>query len=451
MAIIIPSKNIYRINFDSVIDNNIDKVKVTAMKAVPDNIYSSAVYNESIYYGQGQAQSQILPNRSSSIIAGRGEFNGGVWQLILGAGVTIIDKYFTFNIQIPKSQKNKRITKIFQGKNPTTNEPYIGVSKSIEETIYYEQVPDAFKPSSIDEINVATSNIFNFIKITAHNYSVDNILEKNTSGNLTRRSIHFYPEVEEGTPQEGILSNWIEPKIGADNDLADSEEVKCQVSAISSHAGAYLSKSEVNTYETDLSSITYVDETYDYVFYNVKLLFSREIYAPATAIYVPLTFDRFKSYPAKVVKCEQKAVRADITIYGNAIGVDFEDESISIGNGNKVFSFDGNELIQTTNTPTQETKYQGVIDNWKDGKQTLIISCPITDYYDENDNKVIDTSVSGKMIFKEGDVVIPYTYTNKGDKPISYNKNFTPKQFKVVGTSILKSQGGTQKLTLVEI
>ena len=108
-------------------------------------------------------------------------------------------------------------------------------------------------------------------------------------------------------------------------------------------------------------------------------------------------------------------------------------------------------MIQSTNTPTQESKYQEIIDKWKDGKQTATIACPIVDFYDTNGNKVIDTSVGDKMLFDIGDIVIPYTYTNQGDKPISYNKNFTPKRFKVVGVGISKQQGGAQELTLQAI
>lgn len=122
-----------------------------------------------------------------------------------------------------------------------------------------------------------------------------------------------------------------------------------------------------------------------------------------------------------------------------------------VGNGNKVFSFDGNELIQTTNTPTQESKYQSIIDKWESGKQTAIITCPITDYYDLTGSKVINVNTGSKMVFDIGDIVIPFCYTNHGDKPISYNKNFAPKQFKVVGTSISKKQGIQQTLTLQEI
>ena len=80
-----------------------------------------------------------------------------------------------------------------------------------------------------------------------------------------------------------------------------------------------------------------------------------------------------------------------------------------------------------------------------------MITCPIADFYDTNGNKVIDTSISGKMLFDIGDIVIPYNYTNQGDKPVAYNKDFTPKQFKVVGTQISMKQGVTQELTLQEV
>lgn len=139
----------------------------------------------------------------------------------------------------------------------------------------------------------------------------------------------------------------------------------------------------------------------------------------------------------------------EITINGVTIGLDLQSNTVTVGNGSKSFSIKGNELIQPT--IKSEIRYQELIDEWENGKRTAKISCPITDYYDENGNKVIDISTSDKMLFDIGDIVIPYVYTNKGDKPLSYNKDLTPKQFKAVGVSISKEQGVTQELTLQEV
>lgn len=100
--------------------------------------------------------------------------------------------------------------------------------------------------------------------------------------------------------------------------------------------------------------------------------------------------------------------------------------------------------------PIQKFVAQNIIDGYKNGKQTAKISCAVDDYYDENGNKIIDTATSDKPLFDIDDIVIPYVYTNKGDKPLSYNKDFTPKQFRVVGTKISDRQGGMQELTLLE-
>ncbi len=63
----------------------------------------------------------------------------------------------------------------------------------------------------------------------------------------------------------------------------------------------------------------------------------------------------------------------------------------------------------------------------------------------------IVSNIRFPAIFHIGDIVIPYRYTNQGDKPLSYNKDFTPKQFKVVGTKLITNQGVSQELTLQEV
>lgn len=242
----------------------------------------------------------------------------------------------------------------------------------------------------------------------------------------------------------------------------------------------------------------------------------------------------------------------DIKIYND---VDWQVRSY--GNGTKPFVVNENKsmLLQTNTTNGNKTqgKYlaQTIIDEWKNGKQTAVITCLIAEYYEENaipyerqehlventtyvnpfthvstgnidmssymgtenakilsvkyvrptnivDSLAIESVTitkytekgfsyivklnekygniesvtvkfnvlleiekdkpiisqrkeSKKMIFEIGDIVIPYTYTNKGDIPISYNRDLTQKKFRVIGTSILKKQGVQQVLTLQEV
>lgn len=451
MAIVIPSKNIFSININPVIDNQIDKINITATEIVSNNVYGDVVYREFVNYGQGTENQETSTMKEQDLNStSKYGFSGanGYFNYRMNCGVAIRDKYFTFNISVPQKLKNYYITKVYQGNNPNTGEPYIAITKNFVETTYIEEVPNAYYC-----VGIGAAQVYAYLDPDAiKNYNYSNIIKQRQIADIEKLSILFSPNVTSETNLNiGFFSDWTYD----DSSVFPLEKLAiCTIlsGSLDKLMNAVLEKDDFNVSETDLSQIQYIYENENYVFYNVKVLFSREIFAAASLIFYKYSDDiAGKEYPAKVVKSEQKTDRIEINIYGNALSIDLQDVDKQIGNGNKVFSFDGNELIQTTNTPSVENKYQGIIDEWKYGKQALIISCQITDYYDENGNKVIDTSVSGKMIFKDGDVVIPYAYTNKGDKPISYNKNFTPKQFKVVGTRILKSQGGTQELTLVEI
>lgn len=70
-----------------------------------------------------------------------------------------------------------------------------------------------------------------------------------------------------------------------------------------------------------------------------------------------------------------------ITIYGNTINLDLQNETLTIGNGKHVYSFVGNELIQSTNNPTVKENYKKIIDSWKNGKEVATLRCSIDDYY----------------------------------------------------------------------
>jgi hypothetical protein len=101
--------------------------------------------------------------------------------------------------------------------------------------------------------------------------------------------------------------------------------------------------------------------------------------------------------------------------------------------------------------PYKDYHLEQIINQYKNGKETVTLTCSINDYYDENGNKVIDTKKSNNMMFKEFDEVIPYTFTSKGtDKPISVTKRGTPKRFIVIGVRPFYNGAVWQELYLLE-
>ncbi len=492
MAIVIPSKNIYSINFDPVIDNQIDKVEVETVAVESDNHYNEAVYNE-------QFSRDIISLLNDTYNLGH-TYVYSLTSAVEGAGI-IVDKITSIStkIFIPFNKDISHIIDkinidITENGNSQINYSVSGKILKGTVTVTYSGHDEGYsggKPNPLDYSTTLTNPIYKEpATITNSNWSFGGSTKLETINKNASVSVTF----EEKNMVVG--KNYTTATINGKNYF-------------------------VLNLQNILSSFRVARFTLD-------------IPAPSFGSYVPK--DIVQTVTGEYEEYVPETVA--ITIYGNIIGVNPQDKTVTIGNGYKVFSFDGNELIQTTNTintlssvpieikkgdlirpgginslysfyydknisinngailkyekeelivsmtsngegqllvPTngefaslsmgvkvkvflQQTGNQAIlvqylktIDKWKNGKQTAIIACPIADFYDTNGNKVIDTSTSTKMLFDIGDIVIPYNYTNQGDKPIAYNKDFMPKQFKVVGTNISKKQGVQQVLTVQEV
>lgn len=420
VVIIIPSKRIYSKNFDPIIDNNIDKVEVALNEPQlitnTENVYSETI--NSFPSDESQIAYETLAVHQTII--------GATDYTIYSARYTkIIPQYVNREIFVPISSQNKQIISVLTGVNDSGNTNIqISISGSIK------------RGEITGYAAIGTQPVFSPVAGSAGRYAGTFTISNTTIINKTiKQSTDGYYELFH-TNKTYINQNSSAPTfipvtlefITKDNVLkADTEPIKID------------NKDYLKLNLTVLVGISVI-------FMSFSKRYDQEGY-PDSPSTIPTDATRptdssFEDYTPDVVS---------ISLNGEIIKLDLQDKTITIDNGNKVFSFDSNELIQDTNTPTIESKYQTIIDKWKNGKQTAVITCPIADYYDENGNKVIDIIQSGKMLFQEGNIVIPYTYTNQGDKPLSYNKDFTPKQFKIVGTKISKRQGGTQELTLQEV
>lgn len=443
MAIIIPSKNIYNKDFDPIADNSISRIEITAKEIKQAYDYETPIYNPVIPFGTGDiSHERMLGVPFYRAVAIRK--NGVQYIASLSIENIIYDTFFSFNIAIPKKYIDKLITKVYSGKRDG-GEAFIGISKSWDrEKIYYNEIPNVFYPNAENPYNY-----FLYNKIQTFNYT--NIIEENEIRDSANRTIIF--NVAEENDDVGFIKNWSIPQIGTNENNNIEADATFNLKYEVGVKGNLVTNFPI--LESDLSEIKYKEENEEFIFYDIKILFERDMYSSSSALILHSKETNIEeweqTYPAKAVKCVQKVNQVTLTFYGNTVRLDLSDKNISIGEGNDTHSFGGNELVQTTNVPKIENMYKNIIDKWKNGKQTATLTCPITDYYDENGNKIIDINVSGKMLFKEGDIVIPYIYTNDGDKPMSYNKDFTPKQFKIVGTSISKRQGCMQELTLLEL
>lgn len=449
MAIVIPSKNIYSIKFDPAIDNQIDKVEVSvnAFKEVKD--FDTIIYSEN-YTDFNSANNQGFSDKAYKQYFWAGGVNTPrnvrVATEIKGLQKTIIFP----KIYIPKNQNKKLITNTREAKISVSGE-INHYTSGISFNAIYGDLSFGFDSVSswVLQSKESSYDLFN-----AENYNNEesSVLYERDVASVLQNELEEIQAIGEDTritANHRLLKHHTNGVITIFSNININNNGHAVPDPVSAEVRSLVSGTKKNI---SITIETHNGEEY-YAIKIEPLLIELTVMFATGAInwYSGIENSSIGTYIRNgATKIEFIPNKIDLSVYGDIITLDLQDETVTINNGNKVFSFDGNELIQTTNTPTQRSKYQGVIDKWKNGKQTAVIACPITDFYDTNGNKVIDTSVSGKMLFDIGDIVIPYSYTNKGDKPLSYNKNLSPKQFKVVGTKISKNQGGTQESTVQE-
>ena len=84
----------------------------------------------------------------------------------------------------------------------------------------------------------------------------------------------------------------------------------------------------------------------------------------------------------------------EITIYGNTIGINLTDGSVTYGSGNKPYSLSRNELLQDNGkvgeTLLTEHLANNVLNQYAKGKETATLLCSISNYFDENGNLSIN-------------------------------------------------------------
>lgn len=511
MAIIIPSNKIYSKSFDPIVDNEITGIELETNEATI-NYDTQTVFNQQYEdfadIDTGNTVQSFKGYQGSTWIADQGILNSAV----IGALVIISEVQYSIVItaKIEENQENQLITNLITGLSKATGEP------NILYTIYGDYSKGKLDGNTVwlkgqgDDISLVYSyphGIIDNDQETSHESNVSYSLEGKTSVNYSA-SANFSDGTHTVTAHAEVSLGsftYASPiKVIIDN----KEYWRIQFDII---AGLRLNTATIS---------------------KIGLTYS----GPDNTFEAPITEGIYETYTPK---------RIEVSINGNVLKLDLKSGTSKIGNGNKVFSFEGNELIQTTNVPSIESKYQSIIDKWKNGKQTAVIRCAIADYYSEDkeevttnynaqisitkvtnltlgydvefqstkkiqfgdnqyitlychtgNNELSDFSINVKkqdgntykgridftiikpqtkqyngfyssttmqnikaisisgdnlpMTFHEGDIVIPYKYTNYGDKPLLYNKDFTPKQLKVVGTRILK-KGLMQELTLLEV
>lgn len=128
--------------------------------------------------------------------------------------------------------------------------------------------------------------------------------------------------------------------------------------------------------------------------------------------------------------------------------------AITIGKNGFSYQLRKNELLQKDTLIGEEriSNYisQSILSSYKNGKETATLLCSISDYYNEEGEKVISID-SERMSFRMYDKVLPMVYSiDKQDVPMSKMKNGEPKYFVVIGSEIYYDGAVWQKIYLQE-
>ena len=392
MAILIPSRNIYEPHNNKILKNVIERVEVNATEVVPDNEFQTTVYNE-----------KFEPQTTGTREGVQKDFQYR-WDVDSVSGKIISTHYacsylfeehyyHTATIRINKELKNKYISRLYNG-----TEDVDGVPKERD----FVEYSVSGKTTTYKSTGTVHKKEGTLLQDSSVSTSISNPTE-------TVGIIHFpsFPIVETITNTNPLIPF----------------------------------SSKVTGIE-DKSTYSITKETEDYFEVKVSFLCEYDILRASGTYFAngnPETID----IPIEGTRTVVEATEITITAYGNTIGIDLQDKSITISedgkeNSKKVFSVSNNELLQTsnyisgTNSNAIEENYRNTLNAYKNGRETATLLCDINEYKDTNGNLAISTKQEGlPMTFNVGDEVIPMVFGAKGkDIPMS-QKDGQPKVFVV--------------------
>ena len=304
MAIAIPSKNIFEKKNPKVKDNLIERIEVTATNVVPNNGYGTTVYNETV--SSYDIETRKTDNGETKCFSSGESWSPSKKLLTVAyASAAYIDqKVWSNTIYIPLLQYDKYIKSVLSGENKETGESNIGCS------IY----------GRVEKYDVSSKTPW-FI-LDENNVTQGELEYKRTNGNDNTETIFDFPSDVEATPQGFNLT--AKAKIGDYDNLKTATFHKETIDGVDYYVGSLEVLAEVATLQFSGSSTQEFSTSEDYTAIPVNMVGSFEKYIPT---------------------------RIEFTFMGDSIGIELNDstEYINGKTAKKVFSVDGNELMQTSN------------------------------------------------------------------------------------------------------
>lgn len=350
----IPSKNIYQKDNQKILDNYIDKIEVD--QKLPQIISDTQnVYNERVMSG-------FYGGSSQDDIDGAGDQDLGEGTYLNIAYVKLSPTYITKTFTIPKHINNSLVTRLLTGvdNNGSANIKYSlnGITQNGTQTgrAYITLISDhqgSFGGIELNEPSNVTSKPSSFTLFDKKDESLP-IEDYPTQGFFVAKAeVNLNDLTNVGTATESSTSDDKSYQISL-TILSGLKIIKC--------GGAYIDKSNKN--RPQINSWAQISGTYEN--------------------YIP--------------------TQVSVSFYGDTLSLDLQDNTLTIGNGKNTYSFSGNELMQSTNSPSVKDTYQKVIEQYKDGKEVAEIKCNIDNYYDIENN----LAISNKVLW---DYNIPVTIT----------------------------------------
>ena len=406
MSIKIPSKNIYGKNSSKIRDNFIDVVTANQVVIAPQNKYESPVYTSNFNFNSFDLER----SNSKKVNVHRAT---GPLQVTRYSGIyyNTILYYKDISFEINKQIDNSYISKVYHEQDRK-------ISWSIFGNLYEKDILRATIGSGFDNYESADS------LSTSIQYGEQTTLQK--------KELLMLPEipltVEYTSKNLSAALPW-EDTVTIDVDVADesyftvTDDVDGDKYKIFGRILCGLVVEKATGYEETTSGTT-------------------------SSIYMTGKWQYYEGEEAQV------------TVYGNTIGISLTNGAVVYGNGNSPYSIDQNELIQSTaktyGISTTEYISRSILQGYKYGKETAVLKCSISDYFDENDELAISAdgkvgSTPDRMTFQNGDEVIPMVCGADGkDRPLS-QKNGEPKVFKVLGVKCFYDGAVWQEISLQEV
>ena len=337
MAIIIPSRNIYNINNSKIKDNVIDNVSVKQTIIQPNNEYERSIYNQNIelFSRSTKRDFKLIGNKSVSDI-------NTYSQEAVGVGIKY-DYIRDYTITIPKRKENRAISDIL-----------LGVDKEekprIKSTIYYVQkegiMPITFKHKFAPNI---TGNTVIKFPVEAKDVTIS-------------YSDPQYTQISDNMTMERIAS----ADLIASQDSVGLEGLHPIYARVS-----------INDF-TNLGDKNIITQDDDNYYLKVSVICGYEkynFYHQTTGQPLISALNTEYNVSASVERIEP--IQLELTIYGNTIGIDLTDGSITYGGGDNPYSTEGNELIQESGTyhlvSLTEDIANNILREYKNGKETAEI------------------------------------------------------------------------------